>query len=328
MTRFVMRRITGGLTVLLGVLFLVFALAHIAPGDPALLIMGLESADPERLADLTVKLGLDRPLWIQFTDYLQGLLRGDLGYSYRAQQPVSVLIFERLPATLELAGAALLLSLVIAVPLGTLAARFQRSGWDYVAGLGTVLGFSLPGFWLGLLLILTFALFFQWLPASGRGGSLMGGVVDLLLRGEFRALGLSLRHLILPAVTLAAPLTALLMRFVRNGVLQALGNDYIRTARAKGLSERCVLFRHALKNALIPMVTVLGLYAGRLLGGAVVIETVFAWPGAGRLMVNAIGRRDFPTLQGAVLVVAVAFIVIHLLLDLAYGWLDPRIRYE
>ncbi|HBG95360.1 MAG TPA: glutathione ABC transporter permease GsiC [Chromatiaceae bacterium] len=296
-------RLGSALLVMLGVCTLVFLLIHLIPGDPVTAMLG-ESARPADQQALRLALGLDRPLAEQYASYLTGLLQLDLGYSFQDQRPVAGILGERLPATLQLAGASLLLALMLAVPLGLLAAYRNGSPWDAGAMTFSLLGISIPNFWLGPLLIMVFSLWLGWTPVSGNDQPL---------------------SLLLPAVTLGTALSAVLARMVRASVLEVLGEDYVRTARAKGLSEFAVLRRHALRNAWLPVLTLVGLQLGGLLGGAVITETVFAWPGVGSLLVESIQARDFPLVQGCVLLISLVYVFVNMLTDLAYTWIDPRI---
>ncbi len=325
---FIVRRTLTLMPVLLGVSLLVFSLAFITPGDPALIKIGMENATEEDLARVRTELGLDRPFWVQFADFVTGAVQGDLGTSYRTGRPVSGMILERLPATLELTLAAFILSIVIAIPIGVLSAVKKYTMVDYTSMLGALFGISMPSFWLGLVLILVASLYLGWFPASGRGGSFVAGLGILLSQLNVRPLLRSIHHLVLPTATLGLITAALITRLMRSNMLEVLKEDYIRTARAKGLSERIIVYRHALKNALLPVVTVLGLRLGELLGGSVIIETVFAWPGAGRMIISSINRRDFMVVQGMVLVLATCFVLANLIVDIAYTWIDPRIRYD
>lgn len=297
-------RVGSALIVIFGVCTLVFLLLHLVPGDPVDAMLG-ESARPADRAALRASLGLDQPLLEQYTRYLVGLARLDLGQSFQDQRPVSTVLAERLPATLQLAAAALLLALVLAIPLGVLAAKHRGGPIDGAAMGFSLLGISLPNFWLGPLLILVFSLWLGWTPVSGNDGAV---------------------SLVLPAITLGTGLAAVLARMVRASVLEVLGEDYIRTARAKGLSEAAVLRRHALRNAWLPVLTLVGLQLGGVLGGAVITETVFAWPGVGSLLVESIQSRDYPVVQGCVLLISVLYVLVNALTDLAYVRVDPRIR--
>jgi peptide/nickel transport system permease protein len=305
MTRYIVRRLALSLVVLFGVSIVVFGLIHLAPGDPARLML-YDTAPEEEVQAMRKTLGLDQPLYLQYWLFLSHAVRGDLGRSLYYKQPALGIILEHLSATAELTFAALLFSLAVAVPMGIVSAVKRDSPWDYAGMFIATVGQATPVYWLGLMLILFFAVQLRILPTSGRGG---------------------LEHLILPSVALGAPLMALVTRMVRSGMLDILGEDYVRTARAKGLAERLIVLRHALRNIMIPLVTIVGLQFGALLGGAVITETVFAWPGVGRLVVTAITARDYPLVQAATLLVSFYFVAINLLLDVLYVYIDPRIRY-
>jgi peptide/nickel transport system permease protein len=281
-------------------------LAHMVPGDPVAQMLG-EGARVEDLQQLRHALGLDLPLLTQYGRYMGGVLHGNLGESFRFQQPVLKVVASHYPATLELAIVALLICAAIAIPAGVLAAHRRGERTDHAVGVLTLFGLSIPNFALGPILILVFSVILGWLPVSGRGGIL---------------------HLVLPAFTLGAALAAILTRMVRTSVIEELSADYIRTARAKGLTESAVLFRHAFRNALIPILTILGLQFGTLLAGTIVTESIFAWPGIGRLAVQAIGARDYPLLQGCILLIAVSYVIVNLLTDFVYAAVDPRVRLE
>jgi peptide/nickel transport system permease protein len=314
--RYVVRRLLLLVPVLLGVSIIIFMVLHLSPGDPAEIMLGSQAtqADLERLRS---ELGLTEPLYVQYLHWLGLVVRGDLGRSIWMKRPVLGEVLGRFKATLVLTGAALVLSTVIGLALGIASAIRPNSLLDRLSGVASLFGASMPVFWLGIVLMVIFALWLGWLPASGMFAPYGGGDLrDLLV------------HLALPAVTLAAASVTIIARLTRSTMLETLGQDYIRTARAKGVVERAVVLRHGLKNALIPIVTVVGVQAGYLLGGAVLTETVFAWPGVGTLMVQGILARDFPLVQGCVLVVALSFVLINLAVDLLYAWLDPRIRYE
>jgi ABC-type dipeptide/oligopeptide/nickel transport system permease component len=304
--RFLLRRLVLTVPVLLGVATLVFALIHIVPGDPVQSMLG-ESAAPADVAELRRQLGLDRPLYVQYTGFLRGAVTGDLGRSLRTNQPVAAAIAERLPATIELALAAMTVAIVAAIPLGILAAVRAGSAIDLGATTLALIGISVPNLWLGPLLAIVFSIGLGWLPVSGRG---------------------SLAHLVLPAITLGAPLAAVLARMTRASVLDELHELYVLAARARGVSRTRAVLRHAVRNSLIPIVTVVGLQFGAVLTGAVITETIFAWPGIGRLLIQSITFRDYPLVQGCILMIAVAYVAMNLLTDLLYGVLDPRIRYE
>jgi peptide/nickel transport system permease protein len=323
---YVARRLAQMIVVLLGISVLVFALLHLVPGDPAAILLG-QQATAQDIARLRHVMGLDRPLWYQFVRYVTRAARGDLGTSiFLGGQPVTVLIATRLPATAELALTAMAFAVAIGVPVGVVSAVRQYSVIDIVGMAVTQVGISMPVFWLGMLLILLFSLELRWLPTFGRGAPLTAAFAALLA-GRGAPLLDSVRHLAMPAMTLALSAIVLITRMVRSAMLEVLGQDYVRTARSKGLSARAVTYGHALRNAVLPVLTIVGLQAGALLGGAVVTETIFGWPGVGQLLINAIGQRDFPIIQGTALVTALVFSGINLVVDIAYAWLDPRIRY-
>ena len=304
MRKFLLRRILLLIPVLWGVTTIVFIVTQVLPGDPVDLMLG-ETARPAQREQLRKTLGLDRPLGVQYAEYMGGLLRGDLGTSLHQRRAVSAIIFERTHASAELTLASMAVALLISLPLGIAAARRQGTGIDLAAGFFAVVGASIPVFWLGPLLIIVFSIGLGWLPVSGREGVL---------------------SLILPAVTLGAALSPILMRMARSSLLEVLPQDYISTARAKGISERRVLWLHALKNACLPLITILSLQLGALLSGAIITETVFAWPGVGRLVIQAIASRDYPLVQGCVLFIAAIYVSANFLADIAYAWLDPRVR--
>jgi len=314
MLPYLLRRLATMVPVLLVVSVVVFSLIHLTPGDPVA-IMLREESDPATAAALRAALGLDRPLPVQYLTWLGRAARGELGRSIRTNQPVTQAILERLPVTLTLAAAATLLALAVALPAGIVSAVRRNSLADVAGTVAALSGVSLPNFWLAILLIFVFSVTLGWLPPLGWVSPVRdpwGG----------------LRSLVLPAVTLGTAMTAVVMRMTRSSLLEVLQLDFVRTARAKGLREGRVLLRHALRNALIPVVTVVGLQAGALLGGAIITETVFALPGVGRLLVDAIFQRDFPLVQGVVLFLALNFLLVNLVVDLAYAVLDPRIRYD
>jgi ABC-type dipeptide/oligopeptide/nickel transport system permease component len=286
------------------VLTLVFLLIHIVPGDPVEQMLG-EGAAPGQVAELRHSLGLDRPLLVQYGRYLWEVAHGDLGQSLKFQAPVRHIIFERYPATIQLAFLALLVCAAIAIPAGVIAAYRRGHTTDRAVSVFTLFGLAVPNFALGPLLITLFSIKLGWLPVSGRGGPL---------------------NYILPAATLGAALAAILTRMVRGAMLEELSSDYVRTARAKGLSTSAVLVRHALRNALIPIITILGLQFGTLLAGTIVTETIFSWPGIGRLTVQAISSRDYPLLQGCILVIALSYVLVNLFTDVLYSFIDPRVR--
>jgi ABC-type dipeptide/oligopeptide/nickel transport system permease component len=306
MFAFIVRRLALTLPVVWIVVTLVFALIHFVPGDPVAQMLG-EGASVTEVERLRHELGLDRPFFEQYRTYMMGVFRGDLGMSFRNQQSVTSAILARYPATIELAGAATIFSLILAIPLGVLAAIRRGRGADRAVSFFTLLGVSLPNFALGPMLILLFSITLGLLPVSGRGG---------------------FSHLLLPAVTLGGALAAITTRMVRGSMLEEIKQDYVRTARAKGLTERIVLFKHAFMNGLIPVITVLGLQAGTLLAGAIITERIFSWPGLGRLTIDAIFARDYPLVQGCILAITLTYILINLVTDLLYSVVDPRIRYD
>ncbi|MGH2437926.1 MAG: ABC transporter permease [bacterium] len=322
MVRYTTRRLLLLIPVALGAAVITFILLLLLPGDPAIALLGQEASGPE-IARFRHLLGLDRPVPVQLGLYLWRMARADFGRSITLDAPVLRLILSTLPATLELAICSITLAVVVGIPLGLLAARRRGTAVDTTTMLLAQLGVSMPVFWLGVLLILLFAVKLNWLPSFGRGAPLIAALVS----GNTALIVDSLRHLILPAFTLAFFNLALLSRLTRWALLEVLEEDYVRTARAKGQRERLVLYRHALRNALLPIVTIVGLQFGNALGGAVVAETIFGWPGMGRLVVQAIGQRDFPVVQGAVLVLALLFSLFNVLVDLTYAFIDPRIRY-
>ena len=313
MTAYIIRRILLMIPVALLVSVIIFTLLRITPGDPVRTLLG-EEPDPATIAAVRHEYGLDQPLPVQYFAWLGRLVQGDMGRSLRTRQPVRQAIAERLPATLQLGLAALCLSLSIAIPVGILAAVKRNSGWDIFASGFTLLGVSLPNFFLGILLILGFSLYWRVFPP--------GGYVP-----PAKGLGDNLRRLVLPAITLGTASMAVNMRLMRSSLLDTLLQDYVRVARAKGLSERRVIIRHALKNAFIPVVTVIGIQVGAILEGAFITETLFIWPGVGKLAVDSIAGRDYPVVQGIVLLSALSFMSANLLVDLLYAYLDPRIKY-
>ena len=306
MLRYVVRRLALTVPVLLGVATLVFSLIHFIPGDPAQAMLG-ETASQEDVDALRQKLGLNRPVLEQYGLFLRGIAQGDLGTSLRTSEPVATAIVQRLPATMELAAAAMLVAIGFSIPLGIAAAVKRGTFIDHMATTVALLGISIPNFWLGPLLALVFAVELGWLPVSGRG---------------------TLAHLVLPAISLGAALAAILARMTRASLLEELREPYVQAARARGASRVRAVLRHAFRNSLIPVVTIVGLQFGAVLTGAVITETIFAWPGIGRLLIQSIGFRDYPLVQGCVLFIAVTYVGMNLLTDLVYGVLDPRIRYE
>lgn len=314
MTKYIIQRIIQAVPVLFVVSVIVFILMRLIPGDPALSLMGME-ATQEQLVAVRQAWGLDRPLHIQYFYWLRNLLSGNLGKSYFSGIPVSDLIKQKLPSTVELTLISMSLALLIGVPAGILAAIKRNSIIDVLTSMSVLFGISFPDFWLGILLILLFALTLGWLPALGHVPFSKDPSGNL-------------RFVALPALTLGLILAAPIMRFLRSGMLDVLSEEYIRVARAKGLAERAVLFRHALKNAAIPTVTMVGVQLASLLGGTAIVETVFAWPGVGWLLVNAVNQRDYSVVQALVMMLAAIFVVVNLLVDILYAALDPRIHYQ
>jgi peptide/nickel transport system permease protein len=306
MPAYLISRLFMAVWVLFGATTLVFFLIHWVPGDPVEVMLG-ESASAADRELLRQALGLDRPVLQQWLSFLAGVLRFDLGDSLYHQQPVAELLQARYAATAELAVTALVIAVLIAVPMGILAAARQGSVWDLGAMGFSLLGVSIPNFWLGPLLVMVFSLALGWFPVSGRSG---------------------VASVVLPAITLGTSMAAVLSRMIRSSLLEVLGEDFVRTARAKGLSTYRVLIRHGLRNAWLPVLTLLGMQLGALLGGAVVTETVFNWPGVGSLLIESIQRRDYPVVQGCVLLISLTYVVVNLLTDLLYSWIDPRIRLE
>ncbi|HSB41831.1 MAG TPA: nickel ABC transporter permease [Methylomirabilota bacterium] len=305
MKSYLLRRLWQSLIVLFGVSVVVFLILHLT-GDPAGLLLPPD-ATAEDIAKFRRAMGFDDPVAVQYLRFLKGAVRGDFGESLRHGEPAMDLVLERLPATFQLAGAGLLIALCLAIPAGIVSAVRRNTAVDYVSTVVALLGQAMPTFWLGIMLILVFSVRLSWLPSSGRG---------------------SLEHLILPAITLGLFTTARITRLTRSGMLEVLGQDYIRTARAKGVGESPVVWKHALKNASIPIVTIVGIELGTLLGGSVITETIFAWPGVGRLSVQAIFNRDYPVVQAAVFLLASTFVIVNFLVDVVYTYLDPRIRYR
>lgn len=315
MQQYILRRVLQMVVVLFGFSIIVFTVLRLVPGDPASMMFPLDEMTPEAVAQVRQELGLDQPIAVQYVAWLKEVSQGNFGVSWRSKRPALELIAQRLPATLVLAGAAILVSLAITIPAGLLSGIRPYSWLDTAATGFSMAGIAMPSFWMGLVLILVFTVALRWLPASGY----VAPTEDLAT---------SLRHLAMPAVTLGVNLAAPLTRFLRSGMLDVMGMDYIRTARAKGLRERAVVLRHALKGALLTVITVLGLQIGSLIGGAVIIESVFAWPGIGRLLLQAITNRDYGVVQGVVLFVCVGYMTINLVVDVLYAYLDPRIRYQ
>lgn len=306
MHRYIFRRLLLLIPVMLGVSFLVFTIMFFTPGDPAKILLG-ERAPEEEVQALREQMGLNDPFFVQYGRFIFNALRGDLGRSLTTRRPAALELFARFPATMQLAAAAVLVAVLIGIPIGIVSATRQYSIFDGASMGIALVGVSMPNFWQGIMMVLLFSIVLRWLPSSGYG---------------------TFAHLIMPALTIGTSSAATITRMTRSSMLEVVRQDYIRTARAKGLSERVVITRHALKNALIPIVTVIGLQFGYLLGGAVLTETIFSWPGVGRLMVDAIRQRDFPVVQGGVLLLALTFSVVNLFVDVLYAYIDPRIKAQ
>jgi ABC-type dipeptide/oligopeptide/nickel transport system permease component len=330
----VVRRLLLLVLVLLGVSMVVFSMMHLTPGDPVELMMSQAGhVTEEEIAALRKEYGLDLPFHRQYARFVGHAIRGDLGLSYKHRKPVAQVIATHLPATAELTLWSLGFALLFAIPVGVLCAVKRGSPWDWTAIGASLVGVSMPGFWLGLILLLIFAIGLKVLPVTGRiDHSLVFAprtglyVLDSVLSGDPAALWSALKHLILPAVTMGAPMAAITSRMVRTSMIEALQQDYVRFARAKGLPESVVVIKHALRNALIPTITVVALQTGLLLSGNMIIETVFSWPGVGRLAVQAIEARDYPLVQGVVLLYATTYVLLNLVADLLYSWVNPRIE--
>ncbi|MGM0445872.1 MAG: ABC transporter permease [Bacillota bacterium] len=334
MINYIIKRLLALIPVIIGVALVVFLIIHLIPGDPAQTMLG-ERASPEALAQLRESMGLNQPLYIQFIDFFKGLLRFDLGRSIMSNNPVMNEISVRFPATLELSFFAIVFAVVVGIPAGIFAATHQNSLFDNFSMLVALIGVSMPIFWLGLMLIWLFAVILGWLPPSSRlsVGTEMEYItnilfIDSIIMMNWAALKDALSHLILPAIALGTIPMAIIARMTRSSMLEVLKQDYIRTAYSKGLRDRVVVYKHALKNAFIPIITVVGLQFGVLLGGAVLTETIFSWPGLGKYLVDAIYARDFPVVQGGILFFAITFVFVNLLVDISYAAIDPRIEYN
>lgn len=309
----IVRRLFQLVLLLLGISFLVFMSMHIAPGDPATIIAG-PTATSSDLEAIRANMGLDRPVLVQYVDYLGGILHGDFGYSFQTSQSVTDAIITRFPNTIKLAGASMIVAIIIGIVAGIISAIKQNSWIDVTSTTFALGGVSIPNFWLGTMLILIFAVNLQWLPVGGLNAPIY------TLEG--------IKQLILPAITLGTASAALIARMTRSSMLEVIKSDYIRTAKAKGVKQRSVIWIHALRNAMIPVVTVIGINFGALLGGTIITEQVFAINGVGRLMIDAIAARDFPIVQGTVLLVAAIFVIVNLIVDIIYAFIDPRISYD
>jgi peptide/nickel transport system permease protein len=327
------RRVIGTIPVVILISLLVFLLIHAAPGDPADLLLS-DEASPQEIADARHRWGLDQPVYIQYLRFLINMMSGDFGISFRYSDPVLGLIWERMPATIELATVSLLIALLLGIPLGVWAGSKPNSWADNLGSFFGFFGISMPSFWFGIMLILVVSGFLNLLPSSGRStyGIARGGetefyILSSLFAGNWRAVWDGIAHIIMPAVALGTNMMGIIMRVTRSAVLEVIHEDYVRTARAKGVGERTVLWHHVLRNALIPIVTVVGLELGTLLSGSIIVETVFAWPGSGSLLIAAIQARDYPLITGTVITYTIAFVVINFTIDILYAVFDPRIRF-
>lgn len=335
MIRFILSKFAYLIPTFLGITILAFGFVRVLPGDPVLLMAGERGVSPERHAELMKQFGFDRPIWEQYLDYLWNLLHGDFGMSMITKKPVLAEFFTLFPATVELALCAIIVAILIGIPAGVIAA-VKRGSWFDQTSMGVALvGYSMPIFWWGLLLIILFSGILHWTPVSGRISLMyffppVTGfmLIDSLLSGQKGAFSSAVSHLILPTIVLATIPMAVIARQTRSAMLEVLGEDYVRTARAKGLGQRRVIGIHALRNALIPVVTTIGLQVGVLLGGAILTETIFSWPGIGKWMIDSISRRDYPSVQGGLLLIAVLVMVVNLVVDLLYGLINPRIRHK
>lgn len=334
MVRYIGMRLLQLIPVLLGMTLLVSMLVRAIPGNPAQVILG-QQATPEAVQALTEKLGLDQPWYMQYFDYLLGLLSGDLGESLRTRAPVAEELWPYLAATMELAFFAMVIAIIVGINAGIISAWFQNSLFDYLAMIVALIGVSMPIFWLGLLGQWGFAIELNWLPTTGRALTrdpvtpmTHFYIIDTLMQGRFDQTKEVIRHLILPGLALATIPMAIIARMTRSSMLEVMRSDYIQTAKAKGQRMFFVVYKHALKNAIIPVLTVIGLQTGILLGGAILTETIFAWPGVGRYIYDAIGYRDYPVIQSGIFVVALFFVIINLTVDILYTLIDPRIKYD
>jgi peptide/nickel transport system permease protein len=331
--RYLLGRIIATIPVVILISLLVFLLIHAAPGDPADLLLSDEASAAD-IAEARHRWGLDQPIYVQYLRFLANIASGDLGISFRYSDPVLDLIGQRLPATIELAIASMLIAIAFGIPLGVWAGAKPNSWADNLGSTFGFFGISMPSFWLGIMLILIVSGHFNWLPSSGRNtygvgqGSDSGFyIIGSLLSGNMKAAWDGIKYIIMPAIALGTGMMGLIMRVTRSSVLEITSEDYVRTARAKGLGENDVLWRHVLRNALVPVITVVGLELGTLLSGSIIVETVFAWPGSGSLLISAIQSRDYPLITGTVLTYTIAFVIINFAIDILYAWIDPRIRF-
>lgn len=325
--RFLIRRSLQGLFVIWGVVTVVFSLRFLTPGDPAITLTPPDAGEEvrQRFAD---QFGLDDPIHVQYANYLSDIVRGDLGVSLQTQREISTLLLERLPATIELTVAATIVAVAIAIPLGVVSARRRHEPADYGATLFSLVGISTPNFWLGIMLIIFVAVSVDFLPTGGRAVTFTEAWGGLLFERQLDALGRWAAQLVLPAIALGTYFTALITRLTRSGMLEELGKEYHTACQAKGLPETIILYKHVLRNTLIPIITVLGLQLGTLIGGAVITEEVFAWPGLGTLIIDAIGRRDWTVIQGGIILIGVGFVIVNIIVDALYASLDPQVTLE
>ena len=327
LSKFLVRRILQGIFVVWAAITVMFALRELSPGDPAVMMLE-EGADADRIARVREQEGLNEPLYVQYFDYLGGIVTGDLGFSWQSNREVEIMVIERLPATIELAVAATVIAILIAIPLGVISATRRNEPADYGATLFSLLGISTPNFWLGLMLILLLSVWVGILPSGRRPVGFGEAILSLALRGSINDLTTWLQHIILPAITLGTYFTALITRLTRGGMIDELGKPYVTATRAKGLPDVITRYKHVLRNTMIPIVTVLGLQMGTLMGGAIITETVFNWPGLGLRLIDALDARDWPLLQGIVVFIAIAFVSINIVVDALYASLDPRVTDE
>ena len=325
--RFLLKRAVQGVFVIWGVVTVVFLLRFVTPGSPITFIAPLDASEALR-QQIAADLGLNQPIYVQYVDYLVSLLQGDMGYSYIFGTEAGTLIFSRLPATLELAIAATIVAVVLSIPLGVISATHRHQPADYGATIFSLVGISTPNFWLGIMLVLVLAVQFSLFPTSRRVVGFLPAIETLFTEGSVDRLVTWLAHITLPAITLGTYFTALITRLTRSGMLDELGKTYIRASRAKGLPETLVRYKHALRNTLIPVITVVGLQLGTLIGGAVITEAVFAWPGLGSLVIDAINARDWPLIQGSLIVIGAGFVIVNLLVDGLYATLNPQVANE
>ncbi|MBD9525441.1 ABC transporter permease subunit [Paracoccus sp. PAR01] len=335
MLRFILSKLLYLIPTMLGITLVAFGFIRMLPGDPVLLMAGERGVSPERYAEISAQLGYDKPLWQQYFTYLGDLLQGDLGNSIVTKKPVLAEFLALFPATVELAVVAIILATLIGVPVGVVAAIKRGSWFDQISMTGALIGFSMPIFWWGLLLIIFFSGILQWTPVSGRISLMyffpqVTGfmLIDSLISGQKGAFSSALSHLILPSIVLATIPLAVIARQTRSAMLEVMGEDYVRTAKAKGLSARRVIGVHALRNAMIPVITTIGLQIGVLMAGAILTETIFSWPGIGKWMIDSISRRDYPVVQSGLLLIAGIVMIVNLLVDLTYGLINPRIRHK